>query len=107
MKKFWLLVIGSLLIKIAVLTIVFMVFDLWGFWAVPWAYGIVILTTMGRYGVEYWAMNREAGKFKENLEFFARVLYDSGWSLTQIQMHPDGFKRELEKRKLSWMKNEK
>ena len=103
MKKFWLLAIGSLLIKTAVLTIAFTIFDLWGFWAVPVAYGLAILSAI----VSYWAMKREAKKFHVDLEFFARVRYDSGWSLTQIQMQPENFRKELDKRKLSWVQSEK
>ncbi len=99
MKKFWLLAIGLLLIKLAVLTIVVTIIDLWGFWAVPVAYGLAVLTTIERYGVEYWGMRRSAEKFGVDLEFFARVRYELKWDLPAIQLHEEVFRAELEKRK--------
>ena len=76
-----------------------MIIDLWGFWVVPWAYGLAILTTVGRYGVEFWAMKRSAKKFGVDLEFLARVRYELKWSLSAIQLHEEVFRAELEKRK--------
>ncbi|KKT40064.1 hypothetical protein A3K29_01600 [Candidatus Collierbacteria bacterium RIFOXYB2_FULL_46_14] len=107
MKRFWLGAIRSLAIRMTLLTVVIHVFNLWNFWAVPWAFGLAFLTVAVRFGVEYWAMNRTAERFGVNLEFLARVRYELKWDLLSIRLNEEAFRAELEKRKLSWMRDEK